>query len=150
MLPASSFKHRFFSAFRELFVHHHGSLEFRAKLFALVIAANDEADLNVYVTVKEISDEIYKHDIDRSNLLVITTKELVKKVKDKNGLDVDMLVFNIQNELKVIPRYANKIDTYSLRKLINVIDDLDTISYQENILDFLETIKFDTLKKTKD
>ena len=150
MLPGSSFKHRFFSAFRELFVHHHGSLEFRAKLFALVIAANDNSDLNVYITVKEIAMDIYQNDEDRANLLMLTTKELVKKVKDKNGLDVDMLVANIQNELKVVPRYAKKIDTYSLRKLINFTDNIDIISYQENILDFLETLKTDTFKKVKD
>lgn len=46
-------KHHFFSAFRELFVHHHGSLEFRAKLFALVIAANEDAKVENYITVKK-------------------------------------------------------------------------------------------------
>lgn len=148
MLFSSSFKHRFFSAFRELFVHHHGSLEFRAKLFALVIAANEDPDSNIYDIVKNLAIEIYENDEDRANLLVLSTQELVKKVKDKNGLDVDMLVANIQNELKVVPRYAEKINTFNLRKLINVTDEIDTITYQENILDFLETLKSDTLKKS--
>ena len=58
-------KHHFFSAFREFFVHHHGSLEFRAKIYALMIAANDEAAVESYVLVKEIGLEIYKNDIER-------------------------------------------------------------------------------------
>ena len=44
MRLAFKIKHHFFSAFREVFVHHHGSLEFRAKIFALVIAANEKAE----------------------------------------------------------------------------------------------------------
>ena len=48
-------KHHFFSAFRELFVHHHGSLEFRAKVFALVIAANEKASVENFIVVKDIA-----------------------------------------------------------------------------------------------
>ena len=61
-------KHHFFSAFRELFVHHHGSLEFRAKILALLIAANKDSTVDSYVIVKEIGLEIYKDDMDRANL----------------------------------------------------------------------------------
>ncbi len=77
-------KHHFFSAFRELFVHHHGSLEFRAKLFALVIAANNDATVENYITVKKIGMEIYKNDEDRANLLMLSTKELVTKIRENS------------------------------------------------------------------
>ncbi len=147
MLFSSSFKHRFFSAFRELFVHHHGSLEFRAKILALFISVNMENQEDYYELIENIAMDIYQNDKDRANLLILTIQELVKKVKDNNGLDVDMLVLHIQNELKVVPRYAKKIDTNCLRNLLSISKDKDTISYQKNILEFLDKLKTDTLKE---
>jgi hypothetical protein len=138
-------KHHFFSAFRELFVHHHGSLEFRAKIFALIIAADDDATVDSYVKVKEIGYEIYKEDDERVNLLMLTTKEKVKKVRDNNGLDIDTLVMNIQRDLKYIPRYAKKIDINHLKQIIALTQDEDTKAYQENIIEFLEELKNDIL-----
>jgi hypothetical protein len=142
-------KHHFFSAFRELFVHHHGSLEFRAKLFALVIAANEDAKVENYITVKKIGMEIYKDDEDRANLLTLSTKELVTKIKETNELNIDTLILNIQRELRQVPRYAKKIDIDSLKELVTLSHDRDTISYQENILEFLETLKEETLHEKK-
>lgn len=142
-------KHHFFSAFRELFVHHHGSLEFRAKLFALIIVANEDTKFENYDIVKKIGMEIYKEDADRANLLMLSTKELVEKVREKNGLDIDTLISNIQKELKQVPRYAKKIDIDSLKQLLSLSHDRDTISYQENIIEFLQTIKEDTLNEKK-
>ena len=143
-------KHHFFSAFRELFVHHHGSLEFRAKVFALIISASEESTDQSYALVKNIGCNIYKDDDERAELLMLTTKEKVKKVKDDNGLDIDTLVASIQKDLRVIPRYAKKIDIDELKKFIPLTQDTDTISYQENILDFLQTLKKDTLKTKKE
>ena len=142
-------KHHFFSAFRELFVHHHGSLEFRAKIFALIIAADMKSKVEAYILVKDIAMNIYGNDADRANLLMLTTKELVQKVKDDNGLDLDTLVENIQKELKIIPRYAKKIDISLLNPFIELSHDKDINSYQENILEFLQTLKDDTLKSKK-
>ncbi len=142
-------KHHFFSAFRELFVHHHSSLEFRAKIFALVIAANEDAKVESYIIVKNIAMSIYPKDKDRADLLMLSTKELVQKIKDNNGLNIDALVTHIQKELRIVPRYAKKIDTDSLRLLINITYDIDTKSYQENILDFLSNLKEETLNNKK-
>jgi len=139
-------KHHFFSAFRELFVHHHGSLEFRAKIFALVIAANENAKVESYIIVKDIALNIYDGDTDRANLLMLSTKEMVQKVKDNNGLNLDTLVENIQKELKIVPRYAKKIDIKALKPILLLAHDPDTISYQENILSFLQNLKDETLK----
>ena len=139
-------KHHFFGAFRELFVHHHGSLDFRANLFALVIAANEESTVESYIVVKQIGLNIYNDDKDRANLLMLVTKEKVKKVHDNNGLDIDTLVAHIQKELKVVPRYANKIDIRELKLLLPLTYYNDTLSYQENILEFLQGLKEETLK----
>jgi len=142
-------KHHFFSAFREFFVHHHGSLEFRAKIFALIISSNKDIDVENYNIVEKIAMGIYNNDKDRANLLTLTTKELVKKVQDPNGLDIDTLVSHIQKELKIIPRYAKKIDIESLKPLTEVTRDIDTLSYQQNILEFLQDLKDDTLWSKK-
>jgi len=142
-------KQHFLNAFREIFVHHHGSLEFRSKVFALVLAANEETNEKDYEIIKELSMKIYHDDGDRADLLVMTTKELVSKVKEDNGLDIDTLISHIQKELRIIPRYAKKIDTDILEPLLKVSTDKDTISYQENIVEFLKTIKNETLQKKK-
>jgi len=140
-------KHHFFSAFREFFVHHHGSLEFRAKIFALIIAVNKKASVENFIVVKDIGMHIYDGDEDRANLLMLSTKEKVQKVRDNNGLDIDLLVNNIQRELKIVPRYAKKIDIKALKPLLLLTHDEDTHSYQENILEFLERLKDETLNR---
>ena len=143
-------KHHFFSAFREIFVHHHGSLEFRAKIFALVISANEKAKVESYIVVKDAGLNIYDGDEDRANLLMLSTKELVKKVQDNNELDLDTLISHIQKELKIVPRYAKKIDIESLQPIIDLSLDEDTISYQNHILEFLQNLKDETLSTKKD
>ena len=97
-------KHYFYNAFRELFVHHHGSLAFRAKLYALVIAANEGANVENFIIVKKHGHEIYKEDKDRANLLLLSTKEMVQKIKENNGLGVDALIQSIQQDLKAAPK----------------------------------------------
>lgn len=146
MRLAFRIKHHFFNAFRELFVYHHGSLNFRAKIFALVISADDQAKVENYIVVKNMGMQIYKNDEERANLLMISTKEFVNKVTNDNGLYIDTLVTNIQKELKIIPRYAHKINLDELKPLLELSHDRDTVSYQENILEFLETLKDDTIK----
>jgi len=143
------FKHHFFSAFREFFIYNHGSLDFRAKIFALVIASNNEINDESYEIVKKTGMDIYKNDEDRADFLMLSTKELVKKVQDNNGLNIDTLISHIQKELKIIPRYAKKIDIESLKPIIALSRDRDSISYQENILEFLQTLKEETLHNKK-
>jgi hypothetical protein len=130
-------------------VHHHGSLEFRAKLFALMVAVNTAVKEEAYTLIKNIGLEIYQNDEDRANLLVMSTKELVKKVQDDNGLYIDTLVANIQTELRLVPRYAKKIDIPSLSRLLELTTDQDTLLYQKNILEFLQKLKEETLQSKK-
>ena len=139
-------KHHFFSAFREIFVHHHGSLEFRAKIFALMIAVNEQPKVENFILVKELALQIYTGDEDRANLLLLTTKELVEKVKSKNSLNLDLLVTTIQKELKIVPRYAIKIDSEPLNGFFDFCNDEDTLAYQKNIVEFLENLQEETLK----
>ncbi len=149
MQLASKFKHYLFNAFRELFVYNHSSLEFRAKLFALILSANENIKADDFLIIKKIGMNIYKNDDERANLLMLNTKELVNKVKENNGLDIDTLVLSIQKELKLMPRFAKKIDIDSLRELLLLSHDRDTISYQENMIEFLQNIKDETLHERK-
>jgi len=139
-------KHHFFSAFREFFVHHHGSLAFRAKIFALIIAADENSMVENYILVKKIAIRIYRNDEQRAILLMHSTREIVEKIFDDNGLNMDTLIEDIKHDLKIVPRYANKIDIDSLRGLVSLTEDLDTAHYQANIIEFLENLKLETIK----
>ena len=143
-------KHHFFSAFREFFVHHHNSLAFRAKIFALIIAADENAMAESYLLIKKLALKTYRGDKQRAIILMNSTREIVEKIFDDNSLNMDTLVENIKQDLKIVPRYANKIDIDSLRCISNLTEDLDTAHYQANIIEFLEKLKEETLKgKTK-
>ncbi len=122
-----------FNAFRELFLYHHSSLEFRAKLFAAIISADDEANECEFDLVKEAGMKIY-NDEDRSNTLVLTTREIVEKVLKNNGLDIDALIEDIIYDLRTVPRYALKIDLSQLEPLLACQSDPDITAYQQSIL----------------
>ena len=122
-----------FNAFRELFLYHHSSLEFRAKLFAAIISADDEANECEFDLVKEAGMKIYNDD-DRSNTLVLTTREIVEKVLKNNGLDIDALIEDIIYDLRTVPRYALKIDLSQLEPLLACQSDPDITAYQQSIL----------------
>lgn len=127
----------FVSIYREIFVYHHRSLEFRAKFFAAIISANKEVDESVYDTLKKIAVEIYGHDERRVEVLVRTTKEYVKKVITENGLNLDQLIFDLDNIIKKHGRYVNKINLNHLRRLQNK-DDEDIKLVQQRIVEFAE------------
>lgn len=142
-------KHYFFNAFRELFVHHHGSLEFRAKLFTLIIASYDHAHEEYYDKIKYLAMKIYNNDEDRANLLTLLTKEFMQKIED-GLLDIDKLILNIQQELKIAPRFAKKIDVDTLKELTHLSYNKDTNDYQDRIITFLATLKEETLHTNKE
>ncbi len=114
-----------------------------------MVAVNTAVKEEAYTLIKNIGLEIYQNDEDRANLLVMSTKELVKKVQDDNGLYIDTLVANIQTELRLVPRYAKKIDIPSLSRLLELTTDQDTLLYQKNILEFLQKLKEETLQSKK-
>ena len=128
-------KFRFLSFFRELFVYHHRSLEFRAKVFAAIIAAKLDPDEDDFTILYEISKEIYDDDESRKAVLIQTTKEYVAKVKRKDHLTLDALLLSIDQDIKAHKRYTAKIDFSHLRRLIN--GEEDEILVQERVYDFL-------------
>ena len=141
-------KHYLYTGLREFLIYHHSSLEFRAKTFALIIAANRYSADCEYTLVHEAGMQIYK-DKDRVNMLVLTTREYVKKVHQKNGLNIDDLIYDIQKELHHIPRYADKINIELLRPIIECSTDEDTSTYQIRMLEFLQSLKEEYKKEAK-
>jgi len=129
----------FLSFFRELFVYHHTSLEFRAKLFASMIASNQIDNSREYVVLKDIAKEIYRDDEYRVDVLVHTTKEYVNKIIQNDSLDIDHLILDIDRELRRHKRFIDKINMDHLRSFYACNGDEDTILLQTRILEFYES-----------
>ena len=87
------------------------------------------------------------NDEDRSNTLVLTTREYVTKVLENNGLDIDELIDDIIRDLKAVPRYAKKIDIAQLRPLLECQNDPDVKMYQERMLALFEKLKAEYEKR---
>jgi len=133
-------KRNFFHTFQEVFVYHHNSLNFRAKVFALLIAADENPSVENFIIVKNYGLKVY-NDEKRAMLLMLATKEYVQKVKENNGLYLDTLVANILKDLQNAPRYAKKIDLKALLPLLEIPKDEDTRDFQRNIIEFLAKLK---------
>ena len=110
-------KTKFLSFFREIFIHHHKSLEFRAKVFASMIASNKKEDSVEYEILRRIAKEIYK-DQYRIDVLVATTKEYVEKIINIKSLNIDSLIKDIDREIRKNPRYITKINIRHLKKFL--------------------------------
>jgi uncharacterized tellurite resistance protein B-like protein len=129
----------FLSFFRDVFVYHNSSLEFRAKLLAAVIGANKTIDDCEKDLLREVAQETYPEDIARVDVLVNTTKEFVNKIIDKNGLDVNELIMSINQDLKEVKRFHEKIEIKQLKRfLVCAEDDEETHITQVRIIEYLE------------
>ncbi|KIM10217.1 MAG: hypothetical protein KU37_11200 [Sulfuricurvum sp. PC08-66] len=135
-----AFKHHFISAFRELFVYHSSSLEFRAKLLALVAGANEQIGECEYEIIKKLSHQIYTES-NRASTLQFATREYIDKVLEDNGLGVNELAADIAKLTKNNSRFVTKIDTAQLAHFLECHNDPDTLDYQRHILTFLDDLK---------
>jgi len=129
----------FLSFFREVFVYHNSSLEFRAKLLAAVIGANKVIDDCEKELLQTIAEETYPEDIARVDVLIHTTKEFVNKIIDNNGLNVNELIVSINQDLKDVVRFHEKIEIKQLKRfLVCSEEDEETYITQVRIIEFLE------------
>jgi len=145
---AFNLKHYLFRAFRELLLYHHNSLEFRAKLYAALIAANEkygECELKI---VEEAGLSIY-NDADRANTLRLTVEEYLEKIVDDNGLAIDELIEHLMLDLKDYPRYADKITIEEYEKIIACCEDEENSIYQKRIVELYQRLKDDYEKRRK-
>ena len=133
-------KHFFRYHFREFFVYHHSSLEFRAKLFAVVAGADEKFSKQEYTIIKEQAKKIYD-DPNRIETLLSTIEEYIHIIQEKNTLGVDELAKDIEKLVRRNRRFVAKIDTALLMPLVEVQTDQDTKDYQRHIIEFLEQVK---------
>ena len=143
---AFNLKHYIFRAFRELLLYHHNSLEFRAKLFAALIAANEEHGDRELEIVHDAGMSIYK-DEDRTNTLRLTVEEYLNKVEEDNGLAIDELIDDLIKDLKKYPRYADKITIEPYLHIMRCCEDSESQIYQERIIALYQRLKNDYTKK---
>ncbi len=141
-------KIKFLLFFRDIFVYHNSSLEFRAKLLAAMIGANKEIDECEERVLEKIAQEIYKDDPARVDLLIDTTKEYVYKIIRDNELELNELVKHIDSVLKKEPRFYEKINLARLSRFFECSQDEENLILQKRILEFLHN-EIETYKKTK-
>jgi len=132
-------KTRFLSFFRDIFVYHTSSLEFRAKILASVIAIKHGINECEEEILEDIAKKTYKDDEARADLLVQVTKEYVNKIIDKNELDINDLIKNIDSTLKNSKRFAYKINIKELKRFLECSKDDEEINIiQQRIIEFLQ------------
>lgn len=136
-----SYKLHFLSIFRELFVPHYRSLEFRAKILAAMLIAKKNLVDSDYEDVAQIAKDIYDDDKKRIHILVQTVKEYVDKATQGGELNLDSLLKDIDYELKNIKRYVKKIDFADLRRLMINSDEVDAHFQQQVYEFFLNEVK---------
>lgn len=127
--------------FREFLLYHNNSLEYRAKVFTLVVAANEilhpcEEDL-----LMELACDIYKNDEERCEILVETVKEYFEKIITNNGLDFEHLVFQVEKETRDVKRFVNKIDIDALMRFQACEMTDDERIYQLRVIEYLADLK---------
>lgn len=129
--------------FREFLVYHHSSLEYRAKIFTLIVSANGEICECEKQKLKEIAHHIYGDDYERAELLIDTINEYHTKIVTKNGLDFEHLVQLVVKETKEVKRFSDKIDMELLNKLNECVDEdnEEEVLFRKNLLEFLQNLK---------
>ncbi len=132
-------KIKFLSFFRDIFVYHTSSLEFRAKVIASVIAIKYGINECEERILEDLAYKTYKNDKARAKLLIQVTKEYVTKIIDKNELDINSLIRNIDNTLKSTKRLVYKINIKELKRFLECSEDSEEIhTIQKRIIEFLQ------------
>jgi len=127
--------------FREFLIYHNNSLEYRAKVFTLVVAANGTISACEEQLLMEVACEIYKNDEERSEILVETVKEYFEKIITHNGLDFEHLVFQVERETREVKRFSQKIDIDALMRFQACEMSEDEKLYQLRVIEFLADLK---------
>ena len=144
-----SIKHYLRSAFREIIVYHNSSLEFRAKLFAIVAGADARISKNEEKIIRASALKTYHNDENRATTMWLATKEYVQKIRKNNDLGIDELARDIEKLIRRNHRFVHKIDTELLMPLVEAQTDPDIKDYQLHIIEFLDQLKKDYTKESK-
>jgi len=127
--------------FREFLLYHSSSLEYRAKVFTLVVAANNEINECEIDLLKKCACEIYKKDEERCEILIDMIKEYHEKITTKNGLDFEHLIFQVEKETRDVKRFSQKINIEMLMQFQECEMTEEERLYQLRVIEFLEELK---------
>lgn len=127
--------------FREFLLYHNSSLEYRAKVFTLVVAANEKISECEENLLMELACEIYENDEERCEILVETVKEYFQKIITNNGLDFEHLVFQVEKETRDVKRFSEKINIDMLMRFQTCEMSEDEKLYQLRVIEFLADLK---------
>jgi site-specific recombinase XerC len=134
-----SIKTWFLTVFRELFLYHYKSLEFRAKVFALIIAPScdsiKECDAEL---LKRVAAEIYKDDKHRQGVFLNTVKEYMSLLLRNPATTYNEAVKDINRSVKTNKKLANKINMEYLNRFLKTDISEDRRLLQQRIIEFLE------------
>ena len=138
-----SVKRNIMKMFREFLVYHNSSLEFRAKLFTLMVSSNGEISACEKQKLKEIAYKTYNEDDERAELLIETVKEYHEKIITNNGLDFEHLIQLVVKEVRDVKRFHQKIDIELLMELHDCVceEDEENMLFQVRIIEFLQDLK---------
>ncbi|CAA6818820.1 MAG: Unknown protein [uncultured Sulfurovum sp.] len=127
--------------FREFLLYHSSSLEYRAKVFTLVVASNEHIHACEEKLLMECACEIYENDEERCEILVETVKEYYQKIITNNGLDFEHLVFQVEKETRDVKRFSEKININALMRFQECEMTEDEKLYQLRVIEFLSDLK---------
>ncbi|MDR3177653.1 MAG: hypothetical protein LBT96_01590 [Campylobacteraceae bacterium] len=134
-----SIKTWFLTVFRELFLYHYKSLEFRAKLFALIAAPSYEsAKEHDRELLREIAAEIYKGDRHRQGVFLNIVKEYMITILRNPSIAYDEVVKDINHKVKMDKKLAEKINISHLGRFLKTDISEDKRLLQQRIFEFLE------------
>jgi len=138
----TSFKHKIINMFREILLYHSDSLAFRAKLLTLLVVGNgDTINECEEVKLQEIAQKMYPDDHDRVQILIEVVHEFYNKVMEKNNLVYDSLIQSISDDIKLTPRFSQKIDLGLFGFLKDCIEDEEERIFHDRIITFFQNLK---------
>jgi hypothetical protein len=139
---SGSLKYKLLNMFREILLYHSDSLAFRAKLLTLLVLGNGNKINECEETkLAEIAHALYPDDSDRANVLLEAVHEFYEKITERNNLVYDSLIQSINQDIKLKPRFAKKIDTKLFGRLKECIEDEDDRIFHDRIISYLDDLK---------
>lgn len=132
------------SSFREIFLYHHRSLEFRAKILALMVASPMEYEKDCDIqTLQDVIKEIYPDDKKRQDVLMHTTKEYIYTLLKNPKTSYDDFIKDIDLEVRVKRELIKKIDIEQLKRFIRSDVCEERGFLQLRVYEFLESLTVD-------
>ena len=107
---SGKFKLRFLSAFRDFFIYHHKSLEFRAKIFAAMISAKFDPDEDDFFVLNDITTSPEQEMIeDLTSIIHVFSCRLygLRKYKSKIKTDKEVISLGIDEKNSTISQSNN-------------------------------------------